>query len=311
MKIHYFCPDINTPSGGMRRLYRHVEILAANGFPACVLHTAVPFQMTWFTSDAPVQYLSSGGGPTPDDILVIPEVCHDAIRNTEIHVRHRLVMALNWAYIYLGLKPGETYQSFGISHVISGCEYIREFLANTMGIQSTVVTAGIDTDLFLPADEKELAIVAMPRKNQNYLHTIECIFRCRFPEFASVPFVRLHEVEHTRVAERLAKSAVFLATGFPEGIARPVLEAMASGCLVVGFHGKGGLEYMRHLENCYVAEDGDAALAAELLGAALLAWTQGRASTMQTSARQTALRYSNHVEEAAVVAFWRDFLKSH
>ena len=310
MKIYYFCPDLDTPSGGMRRLYRHVEILARNGFPAVILHTAEPFRMSWFASDAPVKYLSSGQAPQPDDILVIPEVCHDAIRSSEIQVRHRVAMVLNWAYVYLGLRPGETYQSFGIHHVISGCEYIREFLSTTMGIASTVVTAGIDTNLFRTADVKELAIVAMPRKNQNYLHTIECIFRCRYPAFASIPFIRLHEVEHTAVAARLSTAAIFLATGFPEGIARPVLEAMSSGCVVVGFAGTGGLEYMRHLENCYLAGDGDPSRAAQLLGEAVSRWYLGEQGAMQVAARNTALCYSNEVEETAVLSYWRNFLET-
>src|SRR5260370_25957143 len=32
---------------------------------------------------------------------------------------------------------------------------------------------------------------------------------------------------------------------------------MASVCIVVGFAGRGSLEYMKHSKNCYLAEDGD------------------------------------------------------
>ena len=142
MTIYYFCPDIDTPSGGMRRLYRHVEILSRHGFSAAILHTAEPVKMSWFASEAPVRYLSAGETLGSDDILVIPEVCHQVIRSAEFQVRQRIVMALNWGYIYLGLQPGETYQSFGIQHAIAGCDYIAEFLSATMGIESTVVTAG-------------------------------------------------------------------------------------------------------------------------------------------------------------------------
>jgi glycosyltransferase involved in cell wall biosynthesis len=51
------------------------------------------------------------------------------------------------------------------------------------------------------------------------------------------------------VAKLLAGAQIFLSTGFPEGYSLPPLEAMAAGCLVTGFSGFGGFEYMRNPEN--------------------------------------------------------------
>ena len=51
------------------------------------------------------------------------------------------------------------------------------------------------------------------------------------------------------VARLLRRSHIFLATGFPEGCPLPPLEAMASGCLPVGFSGFGGWDYMRQAGN--------------------------------------------------------------
>ncbi len=48
-----------------------------------------------------------------------------------------------------------------------------------------------------------------------------------------------------QVAETLASAHVFLVTGFPEGCPLPPLEAMACGCLCVGYMGFGGADYMR------------------------------------------------------------------
>ena len=38
LRIFYFCPDLEVKSGGVRRLYRHVDILVRNGFSAAILH---------------------------------------------------------------------------------------------------------------------------------------------------------------------------------------------------------------------------------------------------------------------------------
>jgi glycosyltransferase involved in cell wall biosynthesis len=39
-----------------------------------------------------------------------------------------------------------------------------------------------------------------------------------------------------------------MATGFPEGLALPPLEAMACGCLVAGFAGLGAWDYLRQAQ---------------------------------------------------------------
>jgi glycosyltransferase involved in cell wall biosynthesis len=42
---------------------------------------------------------------------------------------------------------------------------------------------------------------------------------------------------------------MFLALGYPEGLSLPPLEAMKSGCIVLGYSGYGGLEYMRDVKD--------------------------------------------------------------
>jgi glycosyltransferase involved in cell wall biosynthesis len=148
----------------------------------------------------------------------------------------------------------------------------------------------------------------MPRKNLPVFHMIACIFRSRFPQFYEVPFVEIDQMDHTAVAKVLGESAVFLATGFPEGLARPPLEAMASGCIVVGFSGRGSLEYMINGENCYLAEDYDALTAALGLGAAVERYQNGHALAIQTAARRTALNYGLEVEESRIARFWSRYM---
>ena len=38
--IYFFCPDIPHPMGGVRMLYRHVDILNANGCDASIVHAS-------------------------------------------------------------------------------------------------------------------------------------------------------------------------------------------------------------------------------------------------------------------------------
>jgi hypothetical protein len=310
-RIFYECRDVSKPSGGIRRLYRHVEILTAHGIPACILHHARGFRISWFETQAPVAYWDRRFAFSPGDILVIPEGHTDVIIATAGAAYERVAIALNWANIYRRLAIGTDWRDYGIRHVIAGSQCERDFLLRSMGLDSVVLASGTDLDLFRDRGGKRLQIAYMPRKNADMFHMIACIFRSRFPQWAHVSFVPIDAVSHHDVARVMAESALFLATSFPEGLARPPIEAMASGCIVVGFAGRGSLEYMQHGESCYRADDGDALSAAEYLDLALQALTGGQAAAMKAAARETAARYSLEREEQRVLEYWQRFLAEH
>lgn len=310
-RILYECRDISKPSGGVRRLYRHVEILASHGVDAWILHHAPGFRVSWFSSAAPVVYWDRRFTFSSDDVLVIPEGHTDVMTAMSGAVCERVVIALNWANIYRDLPVGTDWCDHGIRHVIAGSQYERDFIFRCMGLDSAVLASGTDLDLFRDRGGKTLQIAYMPRKNAEMFHLIACIFRSRYRQWAHVPFVPIDGVSHQDVARVMAASALFLATSFPEGLARPPLEAMASGCIVVGFAGHGSLEYMQHGVNCYRADDGDALAAAEYLDCALRALSDGRAEPMKAAARETATGYSLAREEQRVLDYWRHFLAEH
>jgi glycosyltransferase involved in cell wall biosynthesis len=61
-------------------------------------------------------------------------------------------------------------------------------------------------------------------------------------------------------AKELNTSKVFLATSSQEGMPTSTLEAMASGCIVIGFSGIGGNDYMvgeGEKQNCILIENGN------------------------------------------------------
>ena len=310
-RIFYECVDVTKPSGGVRRLYRHVEILNRHGFAASILHQSHGFRADWFVSDAPVTAWEPPFELSPRDVLVIPEGHVEVLAATADAPCCRVVIALNWANIYRRLPIGTDWRHYGIRHVIAGSLCEQDFIARTMGLDSVVIASGTNGDLFRPLGPKRLQIAYMPRKNPDVFTIIAGIFRSRWPRWAHVPFVPIDEVSHAGVAALLAESAIFLATSFPEGLARPPLEAMASGCLVVGFAGRGSLEYMDHGRNCFRADDLDVLSAAEFLDEALSQWTDGRAEPMVRAARETAERYSLAREEQAVVDYWRAFRTAH
>jgi hypothetical protein len=59
VKLLYLSPDYAAPAGGIRVIYRHVDILRRNGFEAFVVHERRGFRCEWFENDTPVLGWSS------------------------------------------------------------------------------------------------------------------------------------------------------------------------------------------------------------------------------------------------------------
>ena len=75
-RILYLCPGVHQkPYGGMRRLYRHVDVLSDLGFDAHIVHARPGHRLNWFPNNTPV--MAAPIRLHRDDILVIPEVYKD------------------------------------------------------------------------------------------------------------------------------------------------------------------------------------------------------------------------------------------
>ena len=114
-RILYICPDFAPPSGGIKRLYTHVQILRDNGYDAYIVHFNKGFRPTWFDHSVPIIYFSDNPSFSSTDVLVIPEVFPGLIKKLK-DVPRKVVIALSHIYIFQNMgrvKTGETMVSTG------------------------------------------------------------------------------------------------------------------------------------------------------------------------------------------------------
>jgi hypothetical protein len=308
-RIYYVVPDYPLPSGGMRRMYRHVHLLTGLGFDAVLVHEKRPFVTTWHGYDVPVTWLSERPALRPQDVVVCTESAPAVLFQHVRPVRCRIVVcAMAWSPEYIKLKPGESWREHGVSEVITPSPVIAEYIRWRMGLEATVVGHTIDPALYAhrPA-EKTDSIAYMPRKDP-----AAEILRAAYSSARGAPFDRYGWVACVSLAEAdyaraLRAARLYLPPSAMEGFNLSALEAMACGCIVVGYHGGGGRAFMRGAgpsRNCVLVENGDLPAYGPVLEDVLrtLARDPDAYSELIANAVATAAPYHDEAAEAGSLA---------
>lgn len=265
-RILYFCPDFPQPSGGVKTLYRHVVRLGELGFDAYIVHQRRGFVASWHGYHAPILWLQDQPTFGAEDVCVFPEVMTDYVRQTQGFRGRRVVFALSWAPGYARLRPGERWQDLGVTQVITKSPVIQRYLEWGMGLAVTLIAEHVDATRYAydPA-RKQPQIAYLTRKDAagEWLQGIMTRKGGAANHFHWRPLRNLSEEDY---AQHLRASTVYLTTNTQEGMNVSVLEAMACGCLVVGYAGVGGHAYMvgkGDRQNCVLVENGNLPLLGE------------------------------------------------
>ncbi len=258
-RIFYFCPDFPQPSGGTRTLYRHVMRLREAGFDAAIVHRERDFRLTWHHCPAPVIWLADRPRFEATDILVFPEVMPEWIQQTRHFAGRRVVIALSWLPSYARLQPGARWQDFGIHHAITTSPAVQRHLTWSMEIPVTLIPECIDAKHYVYQPGQKVREIAYLTRKDNSGEWLQGTLtrRGRSRGWRWVP---LRNLDETTYAQALQRATIYLATTLQEGLHVSVLEAMACGCLVVGYTGIGGKTYMvggGSGQNCVLVENGN------------------------------------------------------
>jgi hypothetical protein len=183
------------------------------------------------------------------DVCLVPEGWPNALVFGFRAGCRTVVYCQNWSYLFHGLEEGVHWRDLPVDF-LAVSDPVAWHMQQVLGRRPGIVRPVIDTEVFHLGEAKPegpARIGFMPRKNKALADQIRRIFEER-NQRAKVEWVPIYGLDRPGVAEVLRSCHVFLSTGFPEGFALPPLEAMACGCLCVGFTGFGGWDYMRQIE---------------------------------------------------------------
>ena len=258
--IIYTCPtNKNRPSGGIRIIYRHVEILSKllpKGIDTKIFHfDNFDFKCDWFKHR--VDFKTNPTFDPTKEFVIIPEMI--AVYHARILRKAGVkygIFVLNNFYIYT--KPKSNLGNYSDQEIYETYEK-AEFLLScadeiTEGIKLTFpefkekivrVNISVDSRKYYCSKEifenKENLITYMPRKNKNNSEILLFILDRLLPKNWKVKSIdNLTELE---VANFFKRSKIFLSFSELEGLGLPPIESALCGNFVIGYTGEGGKEF--------------------------------------------------------------------
>ncbi len=261
--------------GGVKKIYQHVDILNELGFSAYLVHSEFGMRCDWFENKTPIAYADAIYEPlivlnengesrllppiSSEDILVIPEVVSFQVTPYTFKQRQYIVIFNQGAYLTFrelslpksifsasreGNPPPYYNQNLLGTIVVSQdtVEYLRFAFPNINPVYRLNIT--INFDCFSYSEKKKKQIAFMPRKRSTHSLQVINILKER-NNLKNWHFAAIEDMTEKQVAETLKESALFLNFCENEGFPLPPLEAMACGCIVIGYHGQGGKESLK------------------------------------------------------------------
>ena len=303
MRIIFVLPPTSGLSGGMKTLLEHAAVLRDAGHDAFVYDPKESFSPS-YGINVPVErgslHLASS------DVVVRGETFHpDSFKRTAATGAKQVLFVQNHYYVTNCLRSERNIRHLGVQAVAASSKPIVDFLLrHRIADEASYLPYAVSAP-DIPETQRILRIAYMPRKMQGVGTIIKRLFPILNPDLADIEWKEISDQPHRDVMRELATSAVFLSLQTVEGFGMPALEAMAAGCLVVGFTGGRGCEYAEGSNALWVAEI-DIEVAVLALGRAIRWIRLGapEAREIIAAGRRTAAHYSIEARNQAVLAFY-------
>ncbi|SFV27651.1 Glycosyl transferases group 1 [Devosia crocina] len=242
--VYFLTPDYEPPSGGVRVIYRHVDLLNAAGIPAAVVHQRPGFRCTWFDHNTRILDVSQCQ-MSEEDLLVLPETDGDLLGRIAPGIRHVIFNQnahLTWQRD--GAVSRYMKQNRFLAGIVTVSSYSAEMMSQAFpSLRVDRIHLSIDEELFFcPQGSRARKLTFMPRRAGNDIHQVLGLLNGR-DILKDWNIVALDNLTHREVAAELRSSRIFLAFTYQEGFGLPAAEAMACGNFVIGYHGCGGREF--------------------------------------------------------------------
>lgn len=249
-------PDIDKPIGGVKQLYRISECLNKLGFNSVVVVEDSSFRPSWFDSNVSTLSLKDWTQLKKNknvDVQIIPETYLGKLPDNFYQLPF-IIFNQNFSYT-LNSSPKplykyhkstlDLYRHPNLLSIWCVSEHdhtkLKFLFPDTLSCR---IVNSVDHHFLSSSHNKKKQLCYMPRKQ--LVHSSHAIAYMRFlgllDDWELKP---IHNLSQSDVSQIMSSSLVFLSFGYPEGFGLPIVEALCSGCYVIGYTGLGGSELFR------------------------------------------------------------------
>lgn len=332
----FVLPDLWRPMGGQTVLYEMAAMLRDIGHETVLIHGGRFHRYAFAETDCEVFYLPELAAlgraegwakrarrmmkrmaergsnlpaplfrPTARDVMVIPEFSYQTYESLFPNVP--LVMVAQDPTALLRAFSQDTEGAYArFASVLSTSETSARSVRTLLSRDSHRMILPVAREGLRADHPKKLQIAYMPRKlrlqSQRVIQTLK-----RRPALADVPVVVIENMSNAERDQALNESLIFLAFSNMEGFGLPPAEAMAAGCLVIGYTGVGANEFFTP-ETGFVVEQNDTPEMVAQVERAITGYRENPAPLDQLRARAAqfvATRYSQERALESLRGAWK------
>ncbi|GAG13260.1 unnamed protein product, partial [marine sediment metagenome] len=228
----------------------------------------------------------------------------------------KVVISLSFAYIFDSMPLGENWKDYGINWVMTTNDVIKDLIQWSMGIENVhIIASSIDHNIFHYNPDMKKLQVAYTKRKDTLSPIVEKILKSRDVSFQELDFIAIENLKLQDYAHVLKQSEIYLTTSIHEGLNLSVLEAMACGCICIGFHGIGAKDYIiesGQQQNFVLAESANFIDLSQKL--AELVEKDKRKDPAVEAIRQNALTtaasFPPDLEKKSLLEFWKVFFEA-
>lgn len=286
--------------GGQTVLYDMAADLQTLGYECCILHAGPHHRYTFTQMPCPVFQLPTLKPSTPGraargwvqesrmrwserktlprnprfersarDVFVLPEFAypHYSALFPEAPV---VLVAQDPAAMMRAYARDDTSAHQRITSVVATSDVAEKAIETLLGRSAHRITLSVARPQLQANHPKKLQIAYMPRKLKPQAENITRFIAQR-PGLADVPLVPIRNMTNEERDQAFNESLIFLSFSNMEGFGLPPAEAMAAGCIVIGYTGNGGNEYFTD-QTGFVIEQSDMISFAARIEEVVTAW---------------------------------------
>jgi len=235
MKIRFSVDcDCQQVYGGMKQIYRFIDVLNQLGYDAALLvHSTRVMEAkdeVLESSDYLVLGECAGG---------IPDITGADKASLVIYAQNPYTVLVGFGGVSVNVLK---FYRERVKAVTCISEHSRQILSWMLKTDIYRTRYSFDREPFSYSDSKEELISFMPRKrSEDISKTFHVLDAKGYMGWRLGEIARMSESESADIMKR---SSIFVSASSMEGFGMPPAEAMACGCVVVGFNGIAGAEFM-------------------------------------------------------------------